>query len=254
MFSSPGPIFIDLGFLTIRWYGFLTALAFITCLTVADFVLKRRKHFEIDSEQMSNFAIAIIIGGLFGARLWFVLLNYEYFLQHPLESFQIWLGGQSIQGGIMGAAITAYLYKLITQKSTKEVMDLLAVVSIVAPLGQAIGRWGNFFNEEAYGAITQLPWALYISHTNAYHHPTFLYESLYNLVVFITLFKLSKKLSNLKIVASYIFLYSLGRILIEPMRMDSLYIGSIKAASLMSFLGLVIALILYFKDSKITSE
>ena len=111
-------------------------------------------------------------------------------------------------------------------------------------MGQAIGRWGNFFNEEAFGSVTTMPWGLYISHTGNYHHPTFLYEMLWNLLVFILLRKFHLKLSNNQCIGAYIALYSFGRFLIEPIRTDSLYIGSIKAATLIAILGISVGLVL----------
>ncbi|NBV98207.1 MAG: hypothetical protein EBR67_01690 [Proteobacteria bacterium] len=126
----------------------------------------------------------------------------------------------------------------------------LSALAITAPLGQAIGRWGNFFNEEAFGSVTSLPWALYISHTGKYHHPTFLYEMLWNLLSFSILINTHKKLENKQCIGLYFILYSLGRIFIEQLRTDSLYVGPVKAASLISFLGIVLGLGLLWHKRK----
>ncbi|NQY79616.1 MAG: prolipoprotein diacylglyceryl transferase [Candidatus Caenarcaniphilales bacterium] len=238
--SSPGPVALDLGFTQIRWYGLMTAIACLTAFYLAEKVLKERDE-NFSYEEFSNFALVGIITGLIGARAWFVILNFSYFWENPLESFQIWLGGQSIQGAIVGAALGTWLYyKAFQEKKYPGTYSLqLASIALVTPIGQAIGRWGNFFNEEAFGSVTTMPWGLYISHTGQYHHPTFLYEMIWNLLVFFFLRKFHLKLSNIQCVGAYISLYSLGRFLIEPIRTDSLYIGPIKAATLIAILGII---------------
>lgn len=251
---SPGPVALDLAFTKIRWYGLMTAIACLTAFYLAEKVLKERDE-NFSSEEFSNFALVGIISGLVGARAWFVILNLSYFSQNPLESFQIWLGGQSIQGAIVGAALGTWLYyKAFQEKKYPATYSLqLASIALVTPLGQAIGRWGNFFNEEAFGSVSTMPWALYISHTGQYHHPTFLYEMIWNLLTFFSLKKFHLKLSNIQCVGAYISLYSLGRFLIEPIRTDSLYIGQFKAAGLISLLGITMGLffLLYNFQEKI---
>lgn len=253
--QSPGEIFLHIGPLTIRWYGFLIAIAFLVCLVIGGNIARDRyKSSELSVDELSDFAIMLIVFGLVGARLWFVILNYEYFLEHPSEILQIWLGGQSIQGAIVGAFLgtLAFEYFSASEEKKANFMNLylrkLSIAAIVVPLGQAIGRWGNFFNEEAYGSITDLPLKLYISHTGLYHHPTFLYESVLNLIIFFILLKISKSLSPVKIIASYLCMYSLIRLVIEQVRVDSLYIGSIKAATLVSLVMLILGSYLFFRD------
>lgn len=234
----------------------MTATAFLLCLYLAKFIIKNRnmyykKEIEISDEDISNFGMIIIVAGLIGARAWFVILNSAYFIQYPLESFQIWLGGQSIQGGIVGACLGTFLFEIFSNEKLSfaekfsKYLKKLSVAAVLAPLGQAIGRWGNFFNEEAYGSVTDLPWKLFISHTGNYHHPTFLYESIWNLAVFGILLFLSKKLPSLKIIGAYLFLYSFGRFFIEALRTDSLYLGSWPAATIMSIVGMTIGTVLF---------
>ena len=255
-FSSPGPILLDLGFTQIRWYGLMTALGCLTGIYLAGALLKYRaekENLEISFDDFSNFALVAVFTGIIGARLWFVILNIQYYLQHPLESYQIWLGGQSIQGGVMGAVIGTWFYTKYFQKTSSKLTSFstqLSSLAVAAPLGQAIGRWGNFFNEEAFGSVTNLPWALYISHTGKYHHPTFLYEMIWNLISFIILYSTHKKLKNLQCIGLYLILYSSGRMLIESLRTDSLYIGSIKAASLISLVSLIVGLLLMLWQRK----
>ena len=195
---------------------------------------------------MSNYAVVVLIASLVGARLWFVALNWDYFSSNPLEIPQIWLGGQSIQGGMLGSVIATFLFY------RKQSLDLLALMTSAVPLGQAIGRWGNFFNEEAFGSVTSLPWGLYISHTGKYHHPTFLYESLWNLLVFTAMIFLNQKtqISSKKIIAFYLLFYSIGRLIIESIRVDSLLIVGIPAASLISVFLIVVALSILLSRKK----
>lgn len=255
-FSSPGPLLADFGIMQIRWYGLMTALGCLTAIYVAANVLKTRsalskpneKNTEISFDDFSNFGLVAVMTGIIGARLWFVILNINYFYEHPLESYQIWLGGQSIQGGLIGASLGTFIYCRFFQFKSYSLQ--LSAIAVAAPLGQAIGRWGNFFNEEAYGSVTNLPWALYISHTGKYHHPTFLYEMIWNLISFSILIFTHKKLSNKACIGLYLILYSAGRILIEQLRTDSLYIGSIKAATLISLSSIALGTYLIFNKTK----
>lgn len=261
VFQSPGPVLISYGPFTIRWYGLLTALAFLAALSVATKVLKTRKEKfkeaeKISEDELSNFAIVAILTGLVGARAWFVFLEWAYFWQHPLETFQIWLGGQSIQGGIIGAALGTWIYlwfkyRKLSVSFLPHYLELLACISVAAPLGQAIGRWGNFFNEEAFGSVTHLPWKLYISHTGSFHHPTFLYEMLWNLILFGLLYGLRLKLRSNQLIGLYLMGYSLGRLMIEPLRTDSLMLWGVEAASLISFLFCLTGFFLVLGSKKV---
>ena len=279
-FSSPGPILFDFGVTQVRWYGLMTALGCLTAIYTGASVLKERalkNNISVSFDDFSNFALVAVVTGIIGARAWFVLLNISYFWEHPLESYQIWLGGQSIQGGLIGGILGTWVYSYFFQRSKKnnpednentKIEDgeqsenvavsqasyyslQLSALAITAPLGQAIGRWGNFFNEEAFGSVTSLPWALYISHTGKYHHPTFLYEMIWNLISFSILTNTHKKLENKQCIGLYFILYSLGRIFIEQLRTDSLYIGPIKAASLISALGIALGLALLWQKRKV---
>ena len=277
--SSPGPILFDFGLTQVRWYGLMTALGCLTAIYTGSNILKERalkNNLNVSFDDFSNFALVAVVTGIIGARAWFVLLNISYFWEHPLESYQIWLGGQSIQGGLIGGILGTWVYSYFFQRSKRnnpednenaETEDgeqsqniaasqasyyslQLSALAVTAPLGQAIGRWGNFFNEEAFGSVTSLPWALYISHTGKYHHPTFLYEMLWNLLSFSILINTHKKLENKQCIGLYFILYSLGRVFIEQLRTDSLYIGPVKAASLISLLGIILGLGLFWQKRK----
>ncbi len=260
-FHSPGSVLLELGPLTIRYYGLMIAIGFLSAL----YVMKRLARHPERSEgspclaqslgdEIDNFAIVGLMLGLVGARLWFVLLNFNYYLNHPGEIHQIWLGGQSIQGGLIGGVLGTWLYDCIIRKNNwSSYLHKLSLIAVVIPLAQAIGRWGNFFNEEAYGGVTTLPWGLYISHTGHLHHPTFLYESLGNLLIFTLMLRAYKLLNSSQIIGLYLFLYSSLRLVIENMRTDSLMLGGIPAATVLSWIGLALGLILIFRTKKTNS-
>lgn len=231
-FTSPGAVILSLGPLSMRWYGLLYGLGFLVALAIAEKYLCPK---EIDKEELSNFFISVLIFGIIGARLWYVLLNLDYYSVHPLETVQIWLGGQSIQGGIIGGVLGSWFIH------RSFYLHKLAIAATVVPIAQAIARWGNFFNEEAYGGMTDLPWKLYISHTGTYHHPCFLYESIWNLLSFVVLFKTYDADKPLKSVANYLLLYSIGRLMIEQLRLDQIMLWDfVSAGTLMAVVGILV--------------
>jgi phosphatidylglycerol:prolipoprotein diacylglycerol transferase len=245
-FVSPGPVLIDLGLVSLRWYGLLYAVGFIAALSLAEKYLCPR---DISKEELSNFFVYILLFGLLGARLWYVLLNLDYYQANPEEILQIWLGGQSIQGGIVGGSLGAWLL------ARKNYLNKLAVVATVVPLAQAIARWGNFFNEEAYGSVTELPWKLYISHTGAYHHPCFLYESIWNLICFLVLFKTYDASQPVRQISLYLILYSTGRLAIEQLRLDQIIVWDlVSAGTLMAIVGIVLGFIVLLNAKPAKSD
>jgi len=253
MLKSPGPVALDVGPITIYWYGIILALAFLAGLAIT---IKTAKKQGINSDIIINFAIFLLVGAIIGARLYFVIFNWNFYKFHPLEIFMTWHGGLSIHGAIIGGFITGAIYSKIHN------LPLLKYADIVSPgliLGQAIGRWGNFFNSEAFGSPTELPWKLYIPVENRpaeyvnyqYFHPTFLYESLWNFIVFsILFFFLRKKFEgkNGALFFSYLILYSSGRFIIEGIRIDSIYtVLGIPVAQLISIIFIILGILgLYF--------
>jgi prolipoprotein diacylglyceryl transferase len=230
-FQSPGAVFLDLGVIELRWYGLMYALAFITCYIVATRISKN----IFSEDDISNILFTALFSGIIGARIWYVILSWDYYSANFTEILQIWHGGQSIQGGIVGAILGIYFFQ------RNNFLNKLGLLAVLAPLGQTIGRWGNFFNEEAFGTVTKLPWKVYISHTGNFHHPTFLYESIWNLFCFFVLLNLYKNYQRAQVlIGSYLCLYSAGRLIIEPIRTDSLILFGFPAASLIGILGLVI--------------
>ena len=251
-FQSPGPILVELGPITIRWYGLLIASAVIIGLFLSQYLAEKRR---INPELISDLSIWLVLAAIPGARLYYVAFEWENYAQRPETIIAIWQGGIAIHGAIIGGAIAALIFARINRISFWQLADLVSPALI---LGQAIGRWGNFFNSEAFGTPTDLPWKLYIPPVNrppqyadeAFFHPTFLYESLWNVGIFallIYLFFWGLKNPNRYRVGTLAFVYmagySSGRIWIEGLRTDSLMIGSIQVAQLISLFGIVVGIL-----------
>src|SRR5262245_20151078 len=257
-FRSPGPIALSFRLpsdlpivgsmqLSVRWYGILMASAMALGLWLAYREASRQGE---NAEELLKAAEFSIIGGLVGARLYYVLFNLDYYQTQPWwRIFAVWEGGLAIHGGLIAGLAIGGTYVMVHR------LPLLRYLDIIAPsvvLGQAIGRWGNFFNEEAYGRPTGLPWKLFISEPHRpptmvdaeYYHPTFLYESLWDLGVFLLLVLiLRRRLARAPgtIFLVYLGLYSIGRFWIEGLRMDSLMLGSLRVAQVVSALGVIVA-------------
>lgn len=260
MFQSPGPIFLKLGSFTIRWYGVMIALGFMLATLVASRLAKR---WQLDSDRIVNLALIIFIGGIIGSRLYFVALTWSYFSGHLMEIIATWNGGLSIHGGIIGGIISGALYCKYSKLPFLRCADLFA---ITAPLAQSIGRWGNFFNSEAFGKpVLDSFWLkLYIPSENrpqayqncSFFHPTFLYESAWDLCLFLALYFLAAdKFKQYPGVIFFIYLagYSIGRLLVEPLRTDSIMFYNLPipiAASILTLTVSAIGIVLLLKWTK----
>ncbi len=250
-FQSPGPIIFQIGNFAIRWYGFLIASAVLIGVFLAQKLAKLR---QIDSELVGDLAIWLVIGAIPCARIYYVLFQWQEYAQRPEDIIAIWKGGIAIHGAIIGGVIAALIFARINKLSFWQLADIYAPSLI---LGQAIGRWGNFFNSEAFGAPTDLPWKLFIPLNHrpleyiqySYFHPTFLYESLWNLGCFFVLIylffwglKQGEKFKVGTIAFSYLILYSSGRIWIEGLRMDSLMLGPLRIAQVVSLTAIALGI------------
>ncbi len=249
-FASPGPILVNIGPLTIRWYGLLIATAVLIGVSLSQYLAKRR---HVNPDLLADLAIWLVVGAIPAARLYYVLFEWPQYAQNPGRIVAIWEGGIAIHGAIIGGTLAALIFARLNKISFWQLADLVAPSLI---LGQAIGRWGNFFNSEAFGRPTDLPWKLYIppnqrplEYANfAYFHPTFLYESLWDLMVFgllLTLFFRGLQGSRLKtgtLILVYLVAYSLGRLWIEGLRTDSLMLGPLRIAQIVSLTGISLGL------------
>lgn len=248
VFQSPGPEIFRIGSLAIRWYGVLIATAIVLGLLLSQRLAKYRR---VQPEHMSDLAIWLVLGAIPSARLYYVLFQWDYYSQHLDQVFTIWQGGIAIHGAILGGMLAAVIFSRLQNLSFWQLADLVAPSLI---LGQAIGRWGNFFNSEAFGAPTDLPWKLFIPlerrppvyRSSAYFHPTFLYESLWNVVVLGLLLILFFRFPRAKrgtLFLTYALTYSLGRLWIEGLRTDSLMLGPLRIAQVVSLIGIGIGLL-----------
>jgi phosphatidylglycerol---prolipoprotein diacylglyceryl transferase len=246
MFASPGSIAFQVGPLVVRWYGILMATAIVVGLGLAH---RQARKDGLPADDIISAGQWAILAGLVGARLYEVAFNWDYYGQYPSKILAVWEGGLAMHGGlIVGPLVGAWLawrWRLPVARGLDVAAPSLAI-------GQAIGRWGNFFNEEAFGRPTNLPWKLYISPPHRppgfaqfdYFHPTFLYESIWDLGVFLALaLWLRPKLRNRPgaLFFCYVGLYSIGRFAIEALRLDSFWVGSFRVPQIASLVGLVVA-------------
>jgi phosphatidylglycerol:prolipoprotein diacylglycerol transferase len=221
---SPQPILFHWGWLTVYYYGLLVALGIVVGGLV---VARLAKKQDWPSAVGDNLLFWGLVGGLIGARLYHVFLEWPYYRQNLLAIFEIWNGGLAIHGAWLGGLVAIYFVCRRHRLSFPKTLDVLAIGLI---LGQAIGRWGNFFNQELFGRPTNLPWGIFIDWANrpaeylsvSYFHPTFLYESGLDLILFFLLFFFFSRIKQLAglTISLYLVGYSLIRFLLEFVRID----------------------------------
>jgi phosphatidylglycerol:prolipoprotein diacylglycerol transferase len=244
-----GPLFI-------RYYGIIIMVGVLAAAWLSEREARRR---DLNGELVWDGLVWVLIGGIIGARIWHILtppesmtsvgITTKFYLTHPLDALAIWHGGLGIPGAVVGGLLALYLF------ARRNKLDFAVWVDIVAPalaLGQAIGRWGNFFNQELYGAPTNLPWAIYIDPQNrlsgyqdvAYYHPLFLYESLWNLANMAFLLWLGRRhqdrLRSGDLFLIYLIIYPIGRFLLEFLRLNPSEVAGI---NINQTLMLVVALL-----------
>ncbi|EAU74518.1 prolipoprotein diacylglyceryl transferase [Synechococcus sp. RS9916] len=225
--------------LPLRWYGLLIALAVLVGLNLSSWLAKQR---NLEQGLISDLLPILVLAAVIGARIYYVTFEWPNYAANPFKAFAIWEGGIAIHGALLAGTIAVILFCRWRRQPFWDVLDVL--VPSVA-LGQAIGRWGNFFNGEAFGVPTDLPWKLLIESVPRnvqrifpeaqYFHPTFLYESLWNLAVFallMVLFLKAKQEGGLRLPAGalsciYLLSYSCGRLWIEGLRIDPLCLGGL---------------------------
>lgn len=243
------PVAFSILGLDIRWYGILIASGMLIGTILA---IKESRRIGFDENYIIDIILYCVPAAIIGARLYYVIFQWDSYKNNPIEIFAIRNGGLAIHGAIIGALITALIY------TRRKKVSFLKIADISAPsiiLGQAIGRWGNFFNQEAYGGVVSRD---FINHfpkfiqdrmfiDGAYHHPTFLYESLWDITVFIVLILFKRKNSeDGYIFLLYLMLYSIGRFFIEGMRLDSLMLGHLRMAQVISIAIIFLSIISMF--------
>ncbi|MDP3899966.1 MAG: prolipoprotein diacylglyceryl transferase [bacterium] len=255
---TPDPILYSYGFITVHWYGLFMALALLAGFLVS---LKIARWHGIKKEIIQDLFLYLVVGGFVGARVFYILYNPFYFWQYPLNMFKIWEGGIAIHGGLLFGFLTLMWFTRLRS------VNFWQLTSIIVPglaLGQAVGRWGNYFNQELFGRPTSLPWGIPIEVARRpaefaaaeFFQPTFLYESLGNLIIFITLIlahlyilKISKGLNAknaMAITLGYLAMYSMLRFVMEFMRTDSmLNVFNIRVTQLISGVLILLSVFVY---------
>ena len=232
----------------IYWYALFIVSAFLLAII---FCKIDDGKYNIKFETILELLIITIPISIVCARLYFVLFKLDYYMQNPTEIFDIRNGGLAIYGGIIGAVITIAIYSKIKKIDIRDILDYLV---LYLALGQAIGRWGNFFNQEAYGTITNNIFRMGIVENGIYKevHPTFLYESISCFIIFILLFIMrNKRQYKGQITYLYLCLYGIIRAVIESMRTDSLMLGNFRISQILSImLFITFTTILIYKNRK----
>ena len=254
-------IALELGPITIYWYSITMFLAILTATILIVIESKKQK---VNKDDLIDLIFYGIICGILGARIYYVLFNLDYYLQDPIEIIKIWHGGIAIHGAIIGGLIFLIFFSKKKKLNVLKMMDIIAVGLIIA---QAIGRWGNFFNQEAHGTATTLSFlkSLHLPnfiiegmHINGvYYHPTFLYESIWCLLGFIILLivRKNKKINIGQLSGIYLVWYGIERFFVEGLRTDSLMLASIKVAQVVSIIYIISGIVLFLlyiikKDKK----
>ncbi len=255
----PDPILFSFGIVKIHWYGLFVVAGVISAIFIT---IKIASYYKIDKEKIIDLAFLLVIFGLIGARIYDSLLEFNYYKYHPLDVFKVWNGGLAIHGGIVAGILVLFYF------SKKEKVNFWLLASVLTPglaLAQAIGRWGNYFNQEIFGKPTSLPWGIPIDIANRplqyvsynYFHPSFLYESIGNFLIFLVLIILHVRLIKkqktadydyVKIIATYAILYSLLRFVTEFIRIDfAPVIFGLRVPQDVSLLIIFISIILLIK-------
>ena len=251
---------LDLGVVQIYWYSIFI---FIGMLVASIMIFKESKKRGIDENFLLNLIFNTVIIGIIGARVYYVMFNLPYYISDPIEILKIWNGVLAIHGGIIAGLLVIIYYCKKHDVNVWKILDIVVVGLIVA---QAIGRWGNFFNGEAYGPITSqshlkslgipefIIQGMYI--LGEYHHPTFFYESVWCLIgfIFMLIIRRNQRLKVGQLTSFYLIWYGIIRFIIEAMRTDSLMLGPIKVAQLVSIVFIISGLVIFIKSLKNKSK
>lgn len=251
------PVMIKIFNFEVRWYSFFILLGIIIAFL---YLNNESKKYKAPKDFMFNLTFYTVIFGLIGARLYYVIFNWQLYSHDVLAAFRFWEGGLAIHGGIIAGLITIYLYCRRKKARFLKIIDIAAPAVLIA---QSIGRWGNFFNSEAHGPATTL--ATLKSHgiipsfiidgmniNGIYYEPTFYYESLWCLLGFIIcLFIRNYKNTKLgDLTAFYLIWYGSGRFLIESLRTDSLMLGGLKVAQIVSIIAVICGVVIFMINSR----
>lgn len=232
------PVAFEVFGIEIMWYAIIICTGFILGVFVAT---KLAKYNNVNPDHIIDILLFALPAAIVGARLYFVAFEWDQYKDNILEIINIRGGGLAIYGGLIGAFLVGYIYARIKKLNFLNLTDIF--IPAVA-LGQSVGRWGNFINQEAYGRVTDLPWGIIIDGQKV--HPTFLYESIGDFIIFLVLYKVAKnKKFNGQAFYLYLILYGVLRFFVEGLRTDSLYIFGLRVSQLLSGIFAIVGVILY---------
>lgn len=241
------PVMFKLFGFELRWYSVLILLGIVIAFFLA---MSEAKKKNVDKDFIFDLGFYVVLFGILGARIYYVLFNFSIYKNNLFEIFAIWNGGLAIHGGIIAGLITVIIY---CKKHNEEILKITDIIVPSLIIAQAIGRWGNFFNSEAHGPVTTLEnlknlkiipdFVINGMKINGlYYHPTFFYEFLWCLGGFLILIIIRKFIKDLKVgqlTSIYMIWYGIGRLFIESLRTDSLMLGNLKVAQLVSLLLII---------------
>ena len=237
------PVAFEIFGLSIRWYGIFMATAILIGSLI---VLKGGKKLGYEENDLIDLMLWCVPSGIIGARLYYVAFERQHYQGDILKIINIRSGGMAIHGAVIGGVLAGYIF------CKRRKIDFWRLIDLAAPaiiLGQAIGRWGNYTNQEAHGGPTDLPWGIVVDGTKV--HPTFLYESIWNLMVFALLLLYSrKKKVNGEVFGMYMIFYSIGRFFIEGLRTDSLMFLGLRTAQMISLALIILGFVLIVRRRK----
>lgn len=238
------PVAISIFGINIYWYGIIIVSSILIGLFLAK---KFDGTYGIKYDDIFDFALIALFLGIICARAYYVIFKLDYYKMHPKEIFMIWNGGLAIYGGIIGGVIAAIFF---CKKRKISFLNLADYIIPYLSLGQAMGRWGNFINQEAYGSLTEsfLKMQIFDKNIGKYInvHPTFLYESIIDIALFAILMYLRKKRKfKGQLLYTYLIVYGAGRAIVEGLRTDSLMIGNFRVSQILSVILMTFGLIAY---------
>lgn len=261
------PQSFSFGPLTLRYYGLFMAFGVAAGFYLA---VKRADRFVLTSKEAEDILFWVIVGGFIGARFYHVLSAWMFYYQHPFDILKVWNGGLSIYGAVLGGVVSLIILNKVTG-SKLSVMNLLNWLTPSLVIGQIVGRFGNFFNYELFGYPSNLPWKMFVPEQfrpelylqSEYFHPLFLYEQIGLIGVFLALQYIQKQahssafggrmsfwgLYQQSLFLWYVLLYNILRIPLEFLRIESVFIGSVRQNALVSFILVIISAVYIFKHA-----
>lgn len=246
---DPSRVAFSIGGKDIYWYGIIIAVGFILAVI---YVCKRAPQFGLTEDNILDMLLAAVPTAIVFARLYYCIFYWELYADNPISVLYIWEGGLAVYGSIIGAVLAVWVYTRVKKMTLGPFLDIGALGLLI---GQCIGRWGNFMNREAHGSVTDSFFKMGLVDSAGrviYYHPTFLYESVWNLVGFVLLHFYSKKHRHYdgEIFTMYVAWYGLGRGFIEGLRTDSLYLfhTGLRVSQLLAILSCLVAVALLIKN------